>query len=34
LQSEILWSAVLIALGIYLRERGSPVSKPVAAHTR
>ncbi len=30
-QSEFLSIAVLIALGIYLRERGSPESKPVAA---
>jgi hypothetical protein len=33
-QSEFLSIAVLIVLGIYLRERGSPESKPVAApHT-
>jgi hypothetical protein len=30
-QSEFLSIAVLIVLGIYLRERGSPESKPVAA---
>jgi hypothetical protein len=30
-QSEFLSMAVLIVLGIYLRERGSPESKPVAA---
>ncbi|MBF9195525.1 DUF6766 family protein [Microvirga terrestris] len=33
-QSEFLSIAVLLVLGIYLRERGSPESKPVAApHT-
>ena len=33
-QSEFLSVAVLIVLGIYLRQRGSPESKPVAApHT-
>jgi hypothetical protein len=33
-QSEFLSIGVLIVLGIYLRERGSPESKPVAApHT-
>ena len=30
-QSEFLSIAVLLVLGIYLRERGSPESKPVAA---
>jgi hypothetical protein len=30
-QSEFLSTAVLIVLGIWLRERGSPESKPVAA---
>jgi hypothetical protein len=30
-QSEFLSIAVLIVLGIFLRERGSPESKPVAA---
>ena len=30
-QGEFLSIAVLIVLGIYLRERGSPESKPVAA---
>jgi hypothetical protein len=30
-QSEFLSIAVLIVLGIYLRERGSAESKPVAA---
>jgi hypothetical protein len=30
-QSEFLSIAVLVVLGIYLRERGSPESKPVAA---
>jgi hypothetical protein len=30
-QSEFLAVAVLALLGIYLRERGSPESKPVAA---
>jgi hypothetical protein len=30
-QSEFLSIGVLIVLGIYLRERGSPESKPVAA---
>ena len=30
-QSEFLSIAVLILLGVYLRERGSPESKPVAA---
>ncbi len=30
-QSEFLSMAVLILLGIYLREKGSPESKPVAA---
>ena len=30
-QSEFLSISVLIVLGIYLRERGSPESKPVAA---
>ena len=30
-QSEFLSLAVLLVLGIYLRERGSPESKPVAA---
>jgi hypothetical protein len=30
-QSEFLSIAVLILLGIVLRERGSPESKPVAA---
>jgi len=30
-QSEFLSMAMLIVLGIYLRERGSPESKPVAA---
>ena len=30
-QSEFLSMAVLIVLGIYLRERGSPESMPVAA---
>jgi hypothetical protein len=30
-QSEFLSIAVLIVLGIYLRERGSPESKPVSA---
>jgi hypothetical protein len=30
-QSEFLSTAVLILLGIYLRERGSPESKPVGA---
>jgi hypothetical protein len=30
-QSEFLSIAVLLILGIYLRERGSPESKPVAA---
>lgn len=29
-QSEFLSIAVLLVLGIYLRERGSPESKPVA----
>jgi hypothetical protein len=34
-QSEFLSIAVLLVLGIYLRERGSPESKPVAApHAR
>jgi hypothetical protein len=33
-QSEFLSMGVLIVLGIFLRERGSPESKPVAApHT-
>jgi hypothetical protein len=31
-QSEFLSIGVLLVLGIYLRERGSPESKPVAAH--
>ena len=30
-QSEFLSIAVLLVLGIYLRERGSPESKPVGA---
>ena len=30
-QSEFLSIGVLLVLGIYLRERGSPESKPVAA---
>jgi hypothetical protein len=30
-QSEFLSIGVLLVLGIYLRERGSPASKPVAA---
>ena len=30
-QSEFLSIGVLIVLGIYLRQRGSPESKPVAA---
>ncbi len=30
-QSEFLSTAALIVLGIFLRERGSPESKPVAA---
>ena len=30
-QSEFLSMGVLVVLGIYLRERGSPESKPVAA---
>jgi hypothetical protein len=30
-QSEFLPVAVLAVLGIFLRQRGSPVSKPVAA---
>jgi hypothetical protein len=30
-QSEFLSIAVLLVLGIYLRQRGSPESKPVAA---
>jgi hypothetical protein len=30
-QSEFLSTAVLIVLAIFLRERGSPQSKPVAA---
>ena len=30
-QSKFLSIAVLLVLGIYLRERGSPESKPVAA---
>ena len=34
-QSEFLSMGVLVVLGIYLRERGSPESKPVAApHTK
>ncbi len=34
-QSEFLSTAVLIVLAIYLRERGSPESKPVATpHAR
>ncbi|HEY9217995.1 MAG TPA: DUF6766 family protein [Phenylobacterium sp.] len=33
-QSEFLSTAVLVVLGIYLRERGSPESKPVAAPHR
>jgi hypothetical protein len=34
-QSEFLAVAVLAVLGIYLRQRGSPESKPVAApHTQ
>jgi hypothetical protein len=34
-QSEFLSIAVLVVLGIFLRERGSPESKPVAApHTK
>ena len=30
-QSEFLSTAVLVVLSIYLREKGSPESKPVAA---
>ena len=30
-QSEFLATAVLVVLGVYLRERGSPESKPVSA---
>ncbi|QRM35363.1 hypothetical protein JO965_40245 (plasmid) [Microvirga sp. VF16] len=30
-QSEFLSIAILLVLGVYLRERGSPGSKPVAA---